>query len=211
MPRSTIAPRALRAARTTAGTLALLLSATTAAIAQDTTPPSRPWEVRITSGALVGTGDQRQQLKDAHLTAAQLSWVVNPRLAITGSFSWARSRDLAAAVAPKLDVFTSDIGAEVRSARWQVGGPVTLGAFAGLGAGVRSYNYRSLDVAATNNLAGYGSIGAELGLGRVGLRLEARDYAAGFKPLAGAGTSDVRNDVVLMGALHFNRRRAAQQ
>lgn len=199
------------AARTTAGTLALLLSATTAATAQDTAPHSRAWEFRVSSGALVATGDQRQQLKDAQLTAAQLSWVVNPRLAITGSFSWARSRDLATTVTPKLDVFTSDIGAEMRSSRWFAGGPVSLSAFAGLGGGMRSYNYRSLDVPATNNLAGYGSVGGEIGLGRVALRLEARDYAAGFKPLVGAGRSAVRGDVVLMGALSFNKRRAPQE
>lgn len=86
-------------------------------------------------------------------------WVVNPRLALVGSVSWARSRDLATTVAPKLDVFTSDIGAELRSAKWQVGGPVSLSTFAELG----------------------------------------------------AGTSAVRNDVALMGALHVNRRRVPQQ
>jgi hypothetical protein len=203
MTRSTILTRAARSA---AGTLALTVVATTSAGAQDTTPRTSPWELRVSSGAFRATGDQRNQLKDGDLTAAQLSWVVNPRLAVTGTFAWARSRDLLTTGTPKLDVFTSDIGAEVRSTEWFSGGPVSLSTFVGLGAGARSYNYRNLDVAATNNLAGYGSIGGEIGMGRVALRLEARDYAAGFKPLVGAGKSEVRNDVLLMAALRFNRR-----
>jgi hypothetical protein len=76
---------------------------------------------------------------------------------------------------------------------------------------VRSYNYRKLDVDATNTVAAYGSVGGELGVGRVGLRLEVRDYATGFKPLVGAGKSDMRNDVVIMAGLRFNRHRTAQQ
>ncbi len=47
-------------------------------------------------------------------------------------------------------------------------------------------------------------------MGRVALRLEARDYATGFRPLIGAGSSVSRNDVVLMGALRLNRHRATQ-
>jgi hypothetical protein len=83
---------------------------------------------------------------------------------------------------------------------------VTFSPFAGVGAGARSYNYRKLDVDATHNLAAYGAVGGELGMGRVGLRLEARNYATGFRPLVGVGKSDMRNDVVVMAALSFNRK-----
>jgi hypothetical protein len=38
------------------------------------------------------------------------------------------------------------------------------------------------------------------------VRIEARDYVTGFKPLVGAGKSERRNDVVIMAALRFNRR-----
>ncbi len=198
-----------RAARIAAGSLALAL-ATTPAIAQDSAPRTSTWELRVSSGAFRATGDHRLQVKDASVTAAQLAWVVNPRLAVTGTFSWARSRDLLSTGTPKLDVFTTDIGAELRSAEWFSRGPVSLSTFAGLGAGARSYDYRNLDVAATNNLAGYGSIGGEIGMGRVALRLEARNYTAGFKPLAGTGTSEVRNDNMLMASVRFNRRPTAR-
>ena len=139
------------------------------------------------------------------MSAAQLSWVVRPSLAITGTFGWARSRDVHTVDAPKLDVFTSDVGVEARAPKWFADRAVTFSPFVGLGAGARSYNYRKLDVDATNNLAGYGTVGGELGIGRVGVRLEVRDYATGFKPLVGAGKSDTRNDVVMMVGLRFTK------
>jgi len=83
-----------------------------------------------------------------------------------------------------------------------------LNTFAGIGGGARSYNYRKLDVDATNNLAGYVAAGGELGIRRVAVRIEARDYATGFKPLVGGGRSEARNDIVIMGAIRFNRRAA---
>ena len=183
---------------TAAGVLALSVSATRTAIAQ-----TSPWEFRISSGNFVPTGEQRDILQSSQLTAVQLSWVVRPSLAITGTFGWARSRDLTSAETPKLDVFTSDLGVEVRPAQWFSGSAVTFNSFVGIGGGARSYNYRKLDVAATHNLAGYGAVGGEIGIGRVGVRLEVRDYVAGFKPLSGIGASRTRNDVVFTAALRF--------
>lgn len=183
----------------------LLLSSMRVSAAQTPAAQTRTWELRFTSGALVPTGTQRNFLKDAQLSAAQLSWVVRPSLAITGTFGWARSRDVHTVDAPKLDVFTSDVGVEARSPKWFADRAVTFSPFVGVGAGARSYNYRKLDVDATNNLAGYGTAGGELGIGRVGVRLEVRDYASGFKPLVGAGKSDTRNDVVMMVGLRLTK------
>lgn len=187
-------------------TLGSLISSTHAAVAQTSAPQPRAWELRVTSGALVPTGAQRSVLKDAQMTAAQMSWVVTPSVAFTGTFAWARSRDVGAVGAPKLDVFTSDVGVEARPVHWFAGRAMTLSPFVGVGAGARSYNYRKLDVDATHNVAAYGAVGGELGIGRVGLRLEARNYATGFRPLVGAGRSDMRNDVVAMAALSFRRK-----
>ena len=163
------------------------------------------WEFRIPSGGLVSTGAQRGVVKDAHLTALQLSYAIRPSLAITSTVGWARSRDLASANDPKLDVFTYDVGAEARGPELFANRAVTFSPFVGAGAGARSYNYRKLDVNATHNVAAYGAVGGELGMGRFGLRLEIRDYVAGFKPLDGVGTASTRNDVVLMAGVRFNR------
>jgi hypothetical protein len=190
--------------------VALLLSSKGVAHAQTPGQKTNAWEVRVSGGAFVPTGDQRNVLKNSQLTALQVSRLLHSSLALTGTFSWARSRDLTSIGTPKLDVFTSDLGFEVRPSQWFTGSVVTFDAFAGLGGGARSYNYRKLDVGATHNLAGYGAIGGELGMGRVGLRLEVRDYVTGFKPLVGSGISRTRNDVVYTVALRFNRNRAPQ-
>ena len=187
---------------------ALSLTGASVATAQATAPAAPSFEIRVPGGQFIGTGAQRDQLKDAQTTAAQLSWLLRPHLALTGTFSWARSRDIAVADAPKLDVFTTDIGLEARTTELRSSERVALRGFAGFGGGARSYNYRKLDAAATHNLAGYAAIGGEARMGRVGLRLEARDYATGFKPLVGAGKSSTRNDVVIMAAITLNRRAA---
>ena len=197
-----------------AGLIGVSLSSPSAGAGQSpalaASPESGQWEIRVPGGLLVPTGDQRHALGDAHVTAVQVSRVLGSRFAMTGSFAWARSRDLASVDAPKLDVFTSDLGVEVRSAEMLTDGPVAVSLFAGLGAGLRSYNHRSLHVDATHNVAGYGAVGGELGMGRVGLRLEVRDYVSGFEPLIGPGTSEVRNDMVMTLSLRFNRQRASQ-
>ncbi len=182
----------------------LLVIAAIPAGAQTTAPlptpsPSR-WELRLPGGAFVATGAQGEQLKDGQVTAVQLSRLLSPRVALVGTFAWARSRDLTRANAPKLDVFTSDVGLEGRSNTWLATSPVSVRAFAGLGAGARSYNHRALDVAATHHVAGYLSVGSDLDMGRVGLRLEARDYSS-----RRAAPSGTRNDIVLMAALRFIR------
>jgi hypothetical protein len=183
-----------------------IAGAQTPAVTTPMAPQPTPWEFRVSSGALVPTGVQRDVLKNAALTLAQLSYVVRPPLAITGSFGCAQSHDLASAGAPKLDVFTYDLGAETRAPQWFAGHAVTVNAFAGGGAGGRSYNYRDLDVDATRNVSAYVAVGGEVGMRRVHVRVEVRDYVGGFTPLAGGGHGDTRNDVVVMAGLRFSRR-----
>jgi hypothetical protein len=149
----------------------VLLASARALAAQTSAPQARTWELRFTSGAFVPTGSQRNFLKDAQTSAAQVSWVVRPSLAVTGTFGWARSRDVASVDRPKLDVFTSDLGVEARPAQWFADRAVTFSPFVGVGAGARSYNYRKLDVTPrTTSPAAAPS--ARLGMGRVGLRLQ---------------------------------------
>lgn len=172
-----------------------------------TTPEHKPgWELLVSSGVVVPTGAQRARVAQGKLTAAQVSYVVRPAIAVTASLGWARTRDIATVNDPKLDAFTYDVGAEFRAPKLIGGSAISLSPFAGVGAGGRSYNYRSLSGPATSNVAGYGSVGGELGVGRIRLRLEARDYLTGFKPLAGEGAARSGNDVVLMGGLRFVRR-----
>lgn len=191
-----------------AARLTLVLTAGLVAGARDAqaqTTPDQPsaFQFLVPSGTLVPTGVQRGAIKRADLTAVQASYMIGSNIAVTTTVGWARSRDIATAGDPKLDVFTYDVGAELRCR--PIGDAVTFRSFLGAGAGARSYNYRSLDVDATHNLAGYGSVGGELGYRRVALRIEGRDYVSGFKPLAGTGPSDRRNDVAILVGLRLAR------
>jgi hypothetical protein len=170
---------------------------------QVTSGKTARWELVVPGGAIVPTGVQRDAIKRGNLTAVQLTYVARPTLAITSTFGWARSRDIATAGDPKLDVFTYDVGAEIRAPRWLAGRAMTFSPFAGVGAGGRSYNYRKIDVAATHNVAAYASAGGELSYGRLRLRLEARDYVTGFKPLDGVGAARTGNDIVVMAGLRL--------
>ncbi|MCC7054283.1 MAG: hypothetical protein IT355_13535 [Gemmatimonadaceae bacterium] len=213
MSQPTSAPtRIARTARRAAGTLTpLALAAALAATASSSIAqgaPAQPversrFECIVSSGGLLPTGDQRDALKRANMTLAQASFAVWPNLAVTASMGWARSRDIATTGAPKLDVFTYDVGAELRADRWLSGRALTFTPFAGGGAGGRSYNYRSLDVDASHNLAAYGSAGGELGYRRIRFRVEARDYVSGFTPLTGTGTAARRNDVSVMAGFRI--------
>jgi hypothetical protein len=171
------------------------------AAAQDSTRQSR-WQLIVNEGKLLPTGEMRDVLSRANLTAAKLFYSVHPAVAVTTTLGWARSRDIATEDDPKLDVFTYDVGAEVRAPQLALGG-VTFRPMLGAGAGGRSYNYRSLDVDAAHNLAGYGSAAAEFGYRRARLRIEARDYVTRFKPLTGIGSSSTRNDVAVTAGVRL--------
>jgi hypothetical protein len=189
--------------------LAITVLAASAATAQAQTEENQPsrWQFIVSSGSMVPTGAQRDAIKRGSLTNAQLSYAIHPAVAITASFGWARTRDVTSVGTPKLDMFTYDVGTEVRANRWLSGKMLSFSPFAGVGAGGRSYNYRSLDVDASHNAAVYASAGGELGVGRrVKVRLEARDYVTGFKPLTGSGDSDTRNDVAVLAGLRIKVR-----
>ena len=180
------------------------LAASLSAQATEPTPSQAKrdrWELLVPSGALMPTGQQGEAIRSGNLNAVQVTYVVRPAIAITSMFGWARSRDVATSGSPKLDVFTYDVGAELRSPASKKG--VTT--IAGAGLGGRSYNYRKLDVDATHNLSAYASAGGEVGIRRLRVRIEARDYVSGFKSLTGGGASRTGNDVVVMAGLRWTR------
>ena len=192
----------------TMGAILLLLASTRPAAAQTPPQPPAAWEFYVSGGWLIPTGAQRASLKGADLTAVVVSYVPHPSFAITGTFEWARSHDLAIAGEPKLDVFICDVGAEARGTQRSMGGAWKVAPFVGIGGGARSYNIPQLPVDPTYNLAAYGSVGGEFIIHRVHLRLEIRDYVSTFKPLAGSGKAATRNDVVIMLGLRFVKKGA---
>jgi hypothetical protein len=190
------------------GAFAMLFASTRPAEAQSPPPPPVAWEFCVSGGWLMPSGAERASIKTADLTAVVVSYVPRPSFAITGTFEWARSHDLAVAGEPKLDVFICDVGAEARATERSLGGAWKVAPFVGIGGGARSYNIPKLHVDPTYNLAAYGSVGGEFAIHRVHLRFEVRDNVSSFKPLAGGGKTATRNDVVIMLGLRFVKKEA---
>ncbi len=180
------------------------LAATSLAFAAEA-PPERSagWEFMVSSGGVIPAGSQRQSLGNGNLTAAQLTRVARPNLAFTATLGWARSRDVASAGEPRLDILSGDLGTELRGARVGLGRSVTLRPFAAIGAGARRYDSRHAGSDATTLAAAYGGGGAELGVRRVRVRLEARDYLTVRGALDGGDASAPRHEVALTAGLRW--------
>jgi opacity protein-like surface antigen len=162
-------------------------------IAQDVHVGSRA-AIRPFVGAYLPTGDQRDFVKEAVVVGAQASWTVNSNAALTTSFGWAPTKDKVSAGDQTVDQFQYDVGVEARAARLST---PKVTPFIGAGIGGRTYSYRDLDVDSKSNFDGYGALGIDAGVGRVGIRIEGRDYLSRFQPLTGGGETKSRNDVTL--------------
>lgn len=185
------------------GALVLLTHSPQRALAQAAPERTTGWEFIVSSGGLIPTGIQRESIGRGALTSAQLSRTVRPALALTATLGWARSRDLRSNGDNALDVFDYDLGAEWRSAGWAVGRAMTIRPFVGAGAGGRHYDHRHLPLESTDLAEAYLGAGGELGVRRLRLRLEARDYLSAPRPFSGASTDGARNDLALMAGLRW--------
>ena len=129
----------------------------------------------------------------------QASYRIVPQLAITGTLGWSPSKDRITPGDQTLDVWQYDRGAELRAPSWLNSGAWDFTPFVGLGGGGRTYNYRDLDVNSKTNIAGFGTVGGELGYGRIGLRVEGRDYVSQFKPFTGGVSRQLVKIAVRLG------------
>lgn len=187
-------------------TAALVLASlmTTAGLAQAQTPVTiKPgFELIVPTGTVVPTGAQEADLKRAKLMAAQLSYGLRPDLVVTSTIGWARTTPLGVGPNAKLDLFTYDAGVEYRLPRQRGDRRINFKPFTGVGLGARTHSYRNAEVATAHNLAAYASVGGELGLSRVRVRVEVRDYLTWVTPLGATGGTR-RNDVAVLAGLRL--------
>ncbi|GMV05963.1 MAG: hypothetical protein AMXMBFR53_22400 [Gemmatimonadota bacterium] len=193
-----------------AGALLLGFAASSGAAGQDAPNQAAPtWkpglDLMVSTGEAIPTGARRDAVDRGKIALAELSYALHPSLAMNVTLGWTRTRDLAAAAEPKLDVFTYDVGPEVRGRKWTRGERVSFRPFAGAGVGARSYNYRSLPVDATHHVAGYAALGGQLVVKRLSMRLEARDYVSDFKGMDGQGDGTTHNEVVIVAGIKVTR------
>jgi hypothetical protein len=172
------------------------------------------FEVRPFVGAYLPTGDQRDLLSDVVVVGGQVGYAVTRNVSVLGSFGWAAPKDALGSVAggagrsgrgETVDLFQYDVGVEGRVPGLLGGMTWAVSPFAGVGAGGRTYRYRDLDGSdAQTNVAGYGALGLDVAptAGRLGLRVEARNYVSGFKGLRGEfADRRTRNDLTLTAGL----------
>lgn len=160
------------------------------------------FELLVPSGTMVPTGAQEDTVKRANLTAVQLSYGMRPDLVVTSTLGWARATPLGLGPEARLDLLTYDAGVEYRLPRRRTDRRINVKPFTGLGVGARTYSYRRVDVSTTHDLATYASAGGELGLARVRVRLEVRNYLTWATPAGSSGTTR-RNDVAVLAGLRL--------
>ncbi|MGE0448855.1 MAG: hypothetical protein AB7Q29_04655 [Vicinamibacterales bacterium] len=159
-------------------------------------------ELLVPSGTVVPTGAQEDDVKRARLTAIQASYGLRPDLVLTSTVGWARTTPVGLGPEAKLDLFTYDAGVEYRLPRRSADRRINFKPFTGMGAGARTRSYRNADVATTHGFATYASVGGELGVSRVRVRLEVRDYLTWVTP-PGASGATRRNDVAVLAGLRL--------
>lgn len=163
------------------------------------------FEVRPLVGAYLPTGDHREILNDGITMGAQGGYAITKHVSLVSTFSLAASGDKHIPLDDNLDLFSYDVGAELTKSFLIGNGGMTLSPFVGVGGGGRTYDYRDLATDSESNFAGYGSIGGQLRMRTIGVRLEARDYVSSFKGLTGEMTEPTaRNDISIVTALSFS-------
>jgi len=192
----------LKPVATVALVLASLLSPVRLAHAQTSSATKPGFELLVPSGTVVPTGAQEDDVTRANLTAVQLSYGVRPDLVLTSTLEWARTTPLGLGPQAKLDLFTYDAGVEYRLPRRSDDRRINFKPFTGIGIGARTLSYRHADISTTHNLATYASVGGELGVSRVRVRLEVRDYLTWVIPFGASGTAR-RNDISVLAGLRL--------
>jgi hypothetical protein len=198
-----VSPRLLRIAVMAAAIVSAVAAGEAVAVAQPS-PHTSQWDFMVASGNVVPTGAQSDALERGKLTTAQLTRQLTTSMSIVGTFGWARPRAALPETGSTIDLFVYDIGAEAHSPT--LVRRLTFAAFAGAGAGGRSYSYRDSGIDASHQASLYASAGGEIGFRRVQLRGEVRDYLSGVTPFSRQGGAGTRNDLAVMIGLRLGTR-----
>ena len=162
------------------------------------------FEVRPYVGAYIPTGDQRSDVESASLTGLQMSVAAIPRFALTLTFGVAQSNGRITSADRQLDIIQYDIGVEGRRPRWYRQARYELTPFIGAGLGGRTYEYANRPDTLATSTDGYGTVGAEIGFGLLGIRLEARDYISRVPSLTTThARPNARNDLTVSLGVAF--------
>ncbi len=158
---------------------------------------------RLTARLVAGATSPSGSLKDVYgaggLGGVQAAVTINSRLSATVSTTWANAPTRRSQTLPAYAfAWTYDGGLEFRIA--ETSGAWTLSPFVGAGVGSRSYVLPDPVTMSVTGLAGFGSVGTDIGKpnGRWGFRAEVRGYQASYSDLERRTARANGNDLNLM-------------
>ena len=184
--------------------MAIAMLATGALTLPAQAPVWKP-ELRPFIGASVPTGGQRDLFKDAALVGLQGAFELRPTTHVLGTLSWTPAHNRYVAADENVSIFAYDVGIEKGLVKPFASG-WELRPFFGVGAGARTYAFKSRALKDQTCVAGYGALGTELQLRRVAMRLEARDNLYCYKSPIGGIESKTRSDFAFALGLAYHFR-----
>ena len=190
--------------RRMATVLLFVVSVLVGATARAQSWPAVP-EVRPLVGMYVPIGEQHRLLTDALALGGQVALEVGRGAHVVAAFTWVPTTQRALADDNRIEMAQFDLGAE-----WLSPGRRRLQArfnpLLGAGLGLRAYRSRDANTSSQANLGAYGSLGGEVRLGRVAIRLEGRDYVTAFRGLGERESTSLRNDAAVAVGLGYHVR-----
>jgi hypothetical protein len=168
-------------------------------------PPRTAAELRPFIGAYVPSGALRDAFKDGLLVGLQGAFQVRPNVHLLATMGWVPAHVKYSVADDRVSILQFDVGVELGLVRPTPDPQWQFKPYVGLGAGGRTYAYSSSALADKTCSLGYGTIGSELQVERMALRLEARDNVICYRSPFTGGRSQTRNDVGITAgfAYHF--------
>jgi hypothetical protein len=161
--------------------------------------------MRPYAGAYLPIGGEREAIDDGSLGGLQMSFVLHPRLAVTVNFGMAATKIRDAAEIQPLVLSQLDVGVEWRPREWRPRALVHFSPFVGFGLGMRTMDYRDLDVESQSRSDGDFAFGGELRVGPIGFRVETRDYLVESRRFSGGDArARVRSDLSIAAGFSFH-------
>jgi len=167
-----------------AGIAVAVLMATTAGA--QLTPVGLGYEVRTFGGMYVPAETIENDLKAAEMFGAQVARELNDNVHVLGSFSFTHGHNKFTGIhEDRTFIYQYDLGIELNDAA-EISTNWLFRPFVGVGAGARTYDFKSSSLGTNTCTAAYGSLGTEFQRRTVALRFETRNYVNCYKsPVSG--------------------------
>jgi hypothetical protein len=152
------------------------------------------FEIRPAAGIFVPTGGMRDDLAAAALLGFQTGFEVNSNMHLMLGGFWSQTKARFPSFSVKgTDVWQFDAGVEGNLIT-PMGRGWLFRPFAGVGGGMRVYDYEAPNIGSRTCAMGYGSLGLEFQRNVGALRVEGRDNVSCFKSPV-SGSYKTRNDL----------------